>query len=387
MSKRLALVVSCLVIVMTVAVFMAGLIVGRIATGGASLGFGGTDTSNFGKVQKLIREDYVQPVSNENLLTGAIKGLVEGTGDPYSEYLTKEEADALDQALDGTVEGIGIEIGLKDDVATVIAPLPDSPAAKAGIIAGDIIVSVDGEPVQGKDLDEVAKKIRGPKGSTVKLEVRTPGQAAPRALTLTRETVKAPSVNLTYRDAPGAPGQTVAIIQLSRFGNDTKADLDRVVADIQAKKPRGVVLDMRSNPGGFLEGAISVSSIFLNEGDVVKEQLARGKTETRSVSKDGRLAAFPLAVLVDRGSASASEITAGALRDNRGTVLVGEKTYGKGSVQELKELEGGAVLKLTIAEWLTPKGTSISKQGLKPDVEVPSDNREAQLQAALGQLR
>lgn len=385
MSKRYALLIAPLIIVMMVPTFMAGILFERYGAGGPALEFApGTDTSNFGKVKRLIGENYVQPVSDGQLVTGAIKGLVEGTGDPYSEYLTKDEATALNQALDGTVEGVGIEIGLKNDAVTVIAPLPGSPAARAGILAGDIVISVDGEPVSGRDLDEVAKKIRGPKGSTVKLEVRTPGQATPRPLTLTRDTVKAASLNLVYRDTP--TGQ-VAVLQVARFGNDTKQELDRAIGDIQSKKPRGVVLDLRSNPGGFLEGAITLTSVFLSSGDVVREQFAKGKSETRSVGKDGRLANVPLAVLVDRGSASASEITAGALRDNKSTALVGEKTYGKGSVQELKELGGGAVLKLTIAEWLTPKGTSISKQGLKPDVEVPSDNPEAQLQAAIMQLR
>ena len=341
------------------------------------------DLTNFWQTKRLIEDRGVHDVNSQDLITGATKGLVEGIGDPYSDYLTKDEMKQLNEALSGTVEGIGVEIGLQDGAdgkeVTVIAPLPDSPAARAGIVAGDRFVSVDGQPTAGLSIDAVAKKVRGSKGSTVKIEVKSAGQSPARSLTLTRETVKSPSIKLEYRN-------NVAIIMLSRFGDDTKDALDKAVTDIQAKHPRGVILDMRSNPGGYLDGAVDVTSVFEKSGLVVKERFAHGKTEERSVSNDGRLADLPLVVLVNKGSASAAEITAGALRDNRHVKLVGEKTFGKGSVQDLISLDQGAVLKLTIAEWLTPSGVSISKQGLTPDVAVGSDNPEAQLQAALQQL-
>lgn len=357
--------------------FASGVIAGRF---GLVLPAGSSASSdamaNFTRVKNLVQEKYVKPVNEADLINGATRGLVEGTGDPYSTYLSPEEAQQLSDALSGSVEGIGVEIGEKDEGIIVIAPLPDSPAARAGIRAGDAIVAVGEEPTAGKTVDQVAKQIRGPKGTEVTIQVRSAESPVPRAVKMVRATVKAPSVTLTYQG-------DVAVIRLTRFGDETKAELDRAVADIQAKKPRGIVLDMRSNPGGFLDGAISVSSVFLDGGVVVREEFARGKSETRRVQQDGRLATLPLVVLVDKGSASAAEITAGALRDNRGIKLVGEKTFGKGSVQELQELRGGGVLKLTVAEWLTPKGTSISKQGLEPDVAVPGADPDAQLQAAV----
>lgn len=338
------------------------------------------DMTNFWATKRFIEEQYPGKVNPQELITGASKGLVEGLGDPYSAYLTPDLVKQLDQELSGSVEGIGVEIGLKGGQPTVIAPLPNSPAARAGIAAGDVIIGVEGQPTQGLTLEEVTKKIRGTKGTKVTIDVKKPGQSQAQTLTLTREELKSPSVTLTYQG-------DVAIIDVSRFGDDTPAAFDKVTQDILAKKPRGIVLDLRSNPGGFLDGSIDVTSTFLTSGAIVKEQFAHGKTETKNATGDGRLASYPLVVLVNKGTASAAEITAGALRDDRGIKLVGEKTFGKGSVQELKDLEDGAVLKLTIAEWLTPNGVSISKQGLNPDVEVSSDNPEAQLQAAINQLR
>lgn len=338
------------------------------------------DSKNFREAREVIQRDYVGEVKPEDLATGATKGLVAGLGDPYSDFLTKEEAEQLNQSLAGTVEGIGIEIGERDGQVAVIAPLPDSPAAKAGIVAGDLITGVEGKAVTGQSLDEVAKQIRGPKGSQVTVEVQAPGQPEPRSLKITRDTVKSPSVTVSYRD-------NIAVIDLSRYGDTTKEELDVVVADIQAKKPRGIVLDLRSNPGGFLEGAVTVTSVFQQGGDVVQQEFAKGRRETKKAVADGRLSSYPLAILINKGSASASEITAGALRDNRGTALVGEKSFGKGSVQELEKLSDGAVLKLTIAKFFTPKGTEIAGKGLEPDVAVPGEDPEAQLSAALGQLR
>lgn len=388
MSKRLTLVIVPLALVFTLAIFGVGFVAGRY---GPLLpgpgGKGSANVANFWRVKALVHDKFVHPLSDDTLIQGATKGLVGGTGDPYSTFLTKDEAKQLSDQLSGSVEGIGVEIGPKDNELTVIAPLPESPAAKAGIVARDVIVSVDKEPTAGKPVDEVAKKIRGPKGSQVTLEVRGAGQTVSRSVTLTRDTVQSPSVTLKYQNAPTTAGSDVAVITLTQFGDDTKDAFDKAVTDIQAHHPRGIVLDMRSNPGGYLEGAVSVSSVFLSDGDVVKEVFAHGKSETRHVAKDGRLASYPVVVLVDKGTASAAEITAGALRDDRAVPLVGEQTYGKGSVQELENLRDGAVLKLTIAEWLTPKGLSISKQGLKPDVAVPSDNPDAQLQAAIGQLK
>lgn len=370
------------ILLVTLLVFSGGFFVGRygIPPKQPVIGGGGktVDMSNFWEAKKLIEEKYPGEVDSQALIDGASRGLAQGLGDPYSAFLSSEEVKSLEQALSGEVEGIGVEVGVENGQVTVISPLPDTPAARGGLLAGDLILSVDGQPTVGAPLDDVVKKIRGPKGTTVTLEVRT-GAAPARSVTMTRDTVRSPSVSLTYRD-------NVAVLDLSRYGDDTKNELDKAVADIQAKKPRGIILDLRGNPGGFLEKAIEVTSVFQKEGVVVKEQFKNNTTEQKAKA-DGRLADLPLVLLVNRGSASAAEITAGALRDNRGIKLVGEQTFGKGSVQELEPLRDGAVLKLTVAEWLTPKGASLSKQGLTPDIAIPSTNPEAQLQAALQALQ
>lgn len=335
------------------------------------------DTANFRRVEQLIEDKAVNRPNPDDLATGAIKGLVAGVGDPYSDYLTKDEAQALDQSLAGTVDGIGIEIGERDGRIQVIAPVPDSPAAKAGIVAGDVVTAVGEESTAGQSVSDVANQIRGPKGSEVTVTVQTPGQE-PRQLKIVRQTITTPSLKVSSKDG-------VAVVTVSRFGEDTTAELDRQLGAISAAGPRGIVLDLRGNPGGYLDQAVSLTSRFQADGVVVKEKLRSSEKEER-VSGNAPLADRPLVVLVDKGSASASEITAGSLRDNRHVLLVGEQTFGKGSVQELEELAGGAVLKLTIAEWFTPSGISISKEGLKPDVPVASTNPDAQLQAAIDRV-
>lgn len=337
------------------------------------------DLTQFFEVKQLIEEKYPNEVKVDDLITGATSGLVRGLGDPYSAYLNEGQVKDLQSSLSGEVEGIGIEIGMEEGRPTVIAPVSGSPAEQAGIKTGDVVVAVGDEPTDGLTLDQVAEKIRGEQGTQVTVSVLSPSQSAPRELTITRESIQSPAVTLTYRD-------DIAIIELSRYGKGTMEELAAAAADVKAKGAEGIVLDLRSNPGGYLEDAIDVTGVFLKEGVVVKERF-KDKTEEQSVDNDGRLADIPLVVLVNRGTASASEITAGALRDNRQVPLVGERTFGKGSVQELINLDAGAVLKLTIAEWLTPNGTSISPDGLKPDVEVSSDDPAAQLNAAIERLR
>ena len=335
------------------------------------------DSATFRKAEQLIQDKAVNRPTPEDLSTGAIKGLVSGLGDPYSDFLTKDEAEALNQSLAGTVDGIGIEIGERNGQIQVIAPVPDSPAARAGIAAGDVVLAVGDQSVAGQSVSDVANQIRGPKGSEVTVTVQTPGQA-PRPLKIIRQTITTPSLKVTAKDG-------VAVVTVSRFGDDTTAELDKQIDTIKRIGPRGIVLDLRGNPGGYLEEAVSLTSRFQPDGVVVKEKF-RDSEKEETVSGTAPLAGLPLVVLVDKGSASASEITAGSLRDNRKVLLVGEQTFGKGSVQELEELDGGAVLKLTIAEWFTPNGTSISKEGLKPDVSVSSDTPDAQLQAAIDRV-
>ncbi len=335
------------------------------------------DYTEFYEAKQLVEDRYVGNVDAQKLIDAATDGLVNGLDDPYSDYLTAPEVRELEDSLSGELEGIGIEIGVRDEQAVVIAPLPDSPAERAGIKAGDRVVAVGDRPTVGLTVDEVADRIRGTAGTEVRVTVQTPGQR-PRELTITREKLKAPSVSVRFEGA-------VAVLEISRFGDETTADLKRAADRILARDPRGIVLDLRGNPGGFLDGAVDAASVFLKDGVVVKERF-KDKTEERSVSNDGRLAGIPVVVLTNEGTASAAEILAGALRDNRDVRLVGEQTFGKGSVQDLIGLEDGAVLKLTIAEWLTPNGQSLSKHGLKPDITVSSKDPAAQLRRAIEAL-
>lgn len=336
------------------------------------------DYTEFFQAKRLIEERFPEKVKTQDLVNGATNGLVDGLGDPYSDYLTAKEAAELDEALAGEVEGIGVEIGIRDERVVVISPLPRSPAAQAGVETGDRIVAVGDQATQGLTVDEVAELIRGKAGTKVRITVQAPG-ARPRELTIVRDKLKAPSVELSFR------GRT-AVLAVSRFGDETERDLQRAADEIVKRGSTGIVLDLRGNPGGFLDGAVDAASLFLEKGVVVRERLKDG-TEERSVSDDGRLAELPAVVLIDQGTASAAEILAGALRDNRDVPLVGERTFGKGSVQDLIDLGGGAVLKLTVAEWLTPDGASLSDGGLKPDVRISSDDEDAQLRAALTKLR
>ncbi|MDP9211820.1 MAG: S41 family peptidase [bacterium] len=335
------------------------------------------DYSEFYEAKQLIEDRHVGEVDPQELVDAATDGLVNGLDDPYSDYLTPSEVQELEDSLSGEVEGIGIEIGVRDERVVVIAPLPDSPAARAGIRAGDRVVGVGDTPTVGLTVSEVADRIRGEAGTEVRVTVQTPG-AQPRELTITRAQLKAPSVSLEFQG-------DVAVLEVSRFGDATTEELEAAAAEILERGSRGVILDLRSNPGGFLDGAIEAAALFLDEGVVVKERF-KDKTEERSVSNGGRLAGVPAVVLVNEGTASASEILAGALRDNRDVPLVGQKTFGKGSVQDLIGLDDGAVLKLTIAEWLTPSGQSLAEDGLEPDIAVPSDDPAAQLRRAIEAL-
>lgn len=335
------------------------------------------DYSEFYEAKRLIEDRHVGEVGPQELVDAATDGLVDGLDDSYSDYLTPSEVEDLEDSLSGEVEGIGIEIGVRDERVVVIAPLPDSPAARAGIRAGDRIVGVEDTPTVGLTIDEVADRIRGEAGTEVRVAVQTPGER-PRELTITRAQLKAPSTDLEFRG-------DVAVLEISRFGDATTEELKQAADEILERGSRGIVLDLRSNPGGFLDGAIDAAALFLDDGVVVKERF-KDKTEERSVSNGGRLAGVPTVVLVNEGTASAAEILAGALRDNRDVPLVGQKTFGKGSVQDLIELDDGAVLKLTIAEWLTPSGQSLAEDGLRPDIAVPSDDPDAQLRRAIEAL-
>lgn len=335
-----------------------------------------------------INEKYVdRPVDLLKILHGAVSGAVTALDDPYSVFLPPKEAGEFQEELRGTLEGIGAEIAIKSQKLTVVAPLDDSPAIRAGIRAGDYIAKVNGEDTKGMTLEQAVKKIRGPAGTTVTLTVFHKGTAEPEEITITRAKIVVKSLSVSARQYKG---KEIAHLKLRRFGEDTYSEMNRQITNLLLQGVSGVILDVRNNPGGFLDTAIDIASFWIAEGQpVMIQKFGDGREQIYRAEGTPRLKGLPTVVLVNGGSASASEIVAGALRDYDIAKLVGEKSFGKGSVQEVINLRGGSDLKLTIAKWLTPDGHDLNKDGLEPDIKIEltdedfSNDRDPQFDKAL----
>ncbi|OGJ38288.1 MAG: hypothetical protein A2383_03450 [Candidatus Pacebacteria bacterium RIFOXYB1_FULL_39_46] len=339
----------------------------------------------FWEVWNYLEQDYLDPeqLDAERMVDGAIAGMTASLGDPYTAYLPPEDNQRNGEDLAGHFYGVGIELGYIDGTLAVISPVKDSPADKVGVQAGDLILHVKDE-IKGLDedttqwsLDEAVKKIRGGKGEVVSLTLYRPdSDQDPFVVDIIRDEIIVESVELEFVEHAG---KRVAHLKLLKFGERTESEWNEAVTKILAEKPNltGIVLDMRNNPGGFFDVSIDLAGDFFRNGVVVSQQ---GRVQQQDFSARGqaRLANFPLIVLVNRGSASASEIVAGALRDNIGARLVGEKTFGKGTVQDRRELSNGGGLHVTIGRWLLPKGSWIHDEGLAVDVEVKNDPDTAQ---------
>ncbi len=325
-------------------------------------GYRSQDFSSLNELKATLERKFDGDVDSAKALDGAKAGLVASLGDPYTTYLTKKQAQDLADDLKGNLSGIGAEIGFRNNQLSVIAPIADTPAAKAGLQPKDIIVKIDGKDPSGLTLDEAVSKIRGAAGTKVTLTI-VRGNQAPFDVTITRAAISVPSV--TWKK----DGQ-VGIITITRFGDDTVQKTKQAASELTAQGATKFVLDLRNNGGGYLQAAVGVSSVFMDNKVVVEERKSGKTTDTLSSSSGGELVGKPLIVLINSGSASASEITAGALQDQGVATLVGEKSFGKGSVQEIIDLAGGAQLKVTVAHWFTPKGRGIDKTGISPDVEV-----------------
>lgn len=323
----------------------------------------------FGKVEEvwatLKQEHAGSSPSEADAIYGAIRGLVQSLDDPYTVFFTPKESKTFQDEIQGMFEGIGAEIGIKNGQLVVIAPLPGTPAERAGLSPGDEILFIDDDPTLDLSLDEAVGKIRGKQGTAVKLKIQRAGARENTELTIERKAIVIQSVKLSFLDG------SIAHLELSYFGPKTAQEFSSAINEILVKGAKGIILDLRSNPGGYLDAAVDVSSHFVEEGNVVvAEQFPDGRRDTYKARRLARVTGIPLAVLVDRGSASGSEIVAGALQDYKLGTLIGVTTYGKGSVQELKEFPDGSSLKMTIATWFTPLGRSINEQGIAPDIEV-----------------
>ncbi|PIZ45641.1 hypothetical protein COY30_01640 [Candidatus Woesebacteria bacterium CG_4_10_14_0_2_um_filter_44_9] len=356
------------------------------------------DFSFFWKVWDSLTAKYFdkEKIDQRAMMYGAISGMVSALGDPYTVFLPPGDNKVMNEDLSGSFEGIGIQIGFKGSQLAVIAPLPDSPAQKAGLKAGDFIVGIKDEVnnvdrgTAGISLPEAVKLIRGKAGTKVALILTREGLTEPFTVEIERAKLEVPSVLLSFV----GKDKTIAHLQLLKFGGDTSAQWEEKVSEIlNNKDTKGVILDLRNNPGGYLEGAVETAGEFLPVGTLaVIEQGADGVKKEYKTQRAGRLVKIPLVVLVNGGSASAAEILAGALKDNQRAKIVGEKTFGKGSIQEPMDFENGSGLHITIAKWLTPAGVWVndkgpaSQGGLEPDVKIVLDDKtkdDTQLQAAL----
>ncbi len=353
--------------------FFVGVAVVLVFTAGSFAGIfydqhgRGADMSKFWNVYNLIHENYVGSVDNSKLIDGAISGMVSGLGDPFSSYLPPTDKTNLNTELSGQFEGIGAELVEKDNVITVVAPLPSTPAEKAGLKAKDVIVKIDGTSTEGMTVDDAVNKIRGPKGTKVTLTVLHEGASATSDIAITRDSITVASVSSKMIG-------NVGYIEVDQFGEDTITGMQNAVNDLSAKNPKAIVIDLRNNPGGYLNDVPPMAGLFLPPSVVVKEQYKDGKSDELRSTGLPVMPNTPMYILINGGSASAAEIFAGAMQDYKRATIIGEKSFGKGSVQDLIDLPGNSALRVTIAEWLTPNGRSISKVGITPDVVV-TDNK------------
>ena len=353
-----------------------------------------TDLTEFWKVWDLLDDKFVaasttKPITDEDKLNGAIAGLVSAFGDPYTMYFPPADAEIFEGDISGNFGGVGMEVGMRENVVTVIAPLPDSPAKAAGIQSGDAIIKIDGVTTEGMGVDEAVKKIRGEKGTEVALTLVRKDVGDLIEVKVVRDTINIPTIKTERKDG-------VFIIALYNFSAISEAKMSEALREFIKSGDKKLVLDLRGNPGGYLQSAVNIASYFLPAGKVVVRENYDGDTEEDAYRSTGRdlhaIRDFKMAVLIDGGSASASEILAGALGEHNVAKLVGAQSFGKGSVQELVSLDTGSSLKVTIARWFTPNGVSISKNGLTPDfpVEFKLEDREAnrdpQMDAALKYL-
>lgn len=350
------------------------------------------DFSLFWNVWDSLDENYYDKtkIIDSEMVYGAIEGMVSALGDPYTVFLPPSENKVVQEDLSGKFEGVGIQIGFKNGQLAVIAPLPSSPAEENGILAGDYIVGIKDElkDIDGGTVDmtlpEAVRIIRGPAGTTVTLSLLRNGNEEPIVVDIIRRKIDVPSIILAY----DGPDKNIAHMRIIKFVAETKSEWDEAILEI-IKNPeiKGVVLDLRNNPGGYLQSSVDIASEFLSNGSVVvTEEMADGEKYDFLVERIGKLLNVPTVVLINEGSASASEILAGALRDVKNSQLVGETSFGKGTIQEPQQLNNGAGLHITVSKWLTPSGFWVNDGGLIPDIEIV-DNIETpedeQLQEAI----
>ena len=397
------IVYSIIILVLIVAGFGGGFLYGKNSrpsiekvTGLQNLEQGknaDVDFTLFWDAWTRVQEKFVNrgKLDYQKMVYGAISGMLNSLGDPYTVFMTPQENKNFSQSLQGNLEGIGAEVGMRKEIVTIISPLADSPAMKAGLKAGDQILKINDKITVAMTVDEAVNLIRGPKGTEVALTIGREGWTEAKEFKITRAVINVPIVKFEMKQAGERP---IAYVALYQFTDNSAAEFQKSVQQILTSNAKGIILDLRNNPGGYLESAVDIAGWFMSQGRlVVTEDYGNGKKNEHYSKGYNKLDAYPVIVLMNQGSASASEILAGALRDDKGVKLVGERSFGKGSVQELEQMASGTSLKVTVAKWLTPSGHSIMDSGLEPDVKVEvqqsdiDSGKDPQLDKALEMLK
>jgi len=322
----------------------------------------------FGEVLNKIKKDYVEEVDQSDMIDSAINGALQSL-DPYSAYMNPEIFNSMETDTKGEFGGLGIEVGMEAGVIKVIAPIDDTPASRAGVKSGDYIIKIDGKQVQGKTLMEAVKMMRGPVGSKIDLTIRRKGEKKALEKTIKREIIQVKSVEAKIVK------KNIAYLRLKAFNSNSSNQLVEKIKEFEIKnKPVGYILDLRNNPGGLLTQAINVTDFFLDQGEIVSTKGRKSIENRRFFAKKGdRVKGKPVIVMINNGSASASEIVAGALKDHKRAIILGENTYGKGSVQSIVPLSNGGGIRLTVSKYYLPSGSSISEVGVAPDIFIEED--------------
>lgn len=325
------------------------------------------DFDQFWTVWSMIKSRYVKKdtVEDKNLYYGAMQGVVGSLGDPYSMFMPPKDTEQFTKDLSGELEGIGAEIAVRSNQLIVVSPLPDTPASKAGLLPGDKIYFIDKTSTVGMDVSEAVSKIRGPAKTIVVLTVSHNGSV--KDIPIVRAKINVPSVTYTLKP------NNIAYLRVAQFNDATMPELSKAIEKLKQQKVKGLIVDLRNNPGGYLETAVDMASLWVDFGMIVSEKNSDGMTNIHSTRGSHDLLGYKTLILVNKGSASASEIVAGALQDHGRATLMGETTFGKGSVQDLQSFADGSSLKLTIAEWFTPNGKNINEAGITPDIIFKQD--------------
>ncbi len=351
---------------------------------------GNADFNTFWEAWQTINDLYLKnsSVDNQEKVRGAMRGLVAALGDPYTQYFDPQDGEIFQQDVQGNFGGVGIEIGLRKNILAIIAPLKGSPADRAGLRSQDLIVAINGASTENEEVDQAVSKIRGEIGSTVKLTIMREGWEKPKDFTITREKISLPTLSYELKE------KNIGYVQIYSFNGNVNELFYNAMVQAQKDGVEGIVLDLRNNPGGYLDVAVDIAGWFLKKKSlVVSEESRQGIGNQYRTQGNEALVNVPVVVLINKGSASASEILAGALRDQRKAPLIGETSFGKGTIQQIKNLSDGSSIKITIAHWVMPSGKIIDHEGIEPDILVPvteTDNEkkdDIQLQKALEVLK